>query len=144
MNEGEFIFKWCFYCPRRCSISYSPLKSYAVQNIEIIVKQGSKILNFPIQYLKKINRLDFQHNIYFEVFYISVTIIASLHCISTHLSTHFKYSSFYMLFDGFSLSRLLKLSDSKVKCCLILQSFLHSPIFISSHKKIERMPCAEI
>lgn len=47
----------------------------------------------------KLNRLDFQHDIYFGVFYISVTIIASLHCISTRLSAHFKFSSFYMLFD---------------------------------------------
>ena len=43
-DEGEFMFKWCFYCPRRCSISYCPLKSYAIQDNEIIVKQGSNIL----------------------------------------------------------------------------------------------------
>ena len=49
-DEGEFIFKLCFYYPRRCSISYSPLKSYAIQDIEIIVKQGNKILNFSIQH----------------------------------------------------------------------------------------------
>ena len=145
-DEGEFIFKWCFYYPRRCSISYSPLKSYAIQDIEIIVKQGNKILNFSIQHWKKkIKTLP----PWFSTRYLfwSFLHFCSHHCKFTLYFNSLTYT-FQILFFLHAiwrliLSRLLKLSDSKVKCSLILKSFLHNPIFLSSHKKIERIPYAE-